>query len=698
MALHHLTGRIISSTCPRPTPNGRSRWSRIGWLTCSVALDETKLQVQKDVVKNEYRQNYPNRPYGRVWPLVAEALYPAPASLQLDDDRRDGGHRSGDHRRMSRRFSGGSMSRATPAWRSSATWTRNGRLRSRNAISSRFPAGPRRCRPWVPDAGLKETTSIVLHDRVELDRLYLIWPTRSPLSQRRRGPGSAGRRSGSREIEPSLSQAGDRGRDCPGRDGLSIGPGAGRLVWDRRDAATVAVDRVRREAWSSPSSSALRPRASEADELRRVQNLRVAGFYFALEHMGGFGGVADRLNAYNVFRGDPSLITTDVERFQTVSARELQSVAKRYLAGRPRVELSVVGREKSAVAAPLDRSVVPAESAPPSAIGRRCRGSSTLPCRHPALGLPAQRSADRGGLDRRRGWGEPPAAGSSRARSIDAPPCSRRAPPRERPQQIALAAESMGATIAAGCGWDGSYVSFKCLREDLHASLDLAVDILLNPTFPETEWGRVRGQTLAALQSRARQCRGARDTGPCCKALYAGDHPYRFPLAGTEASVAGLTRGRPGAVSRAVRGRRAGRRSSSPATSTRTRWRPSWSERLTSWIGLPDGPPVRSLPPTDLGHPRMLLLDRPGAPQAVVRAGHVGLARIRPRLRTHAGLEPDPGRPIHLAAQRQAARGTRLHLRRSQLTSTAGGGPGPFSISAGRPERPARRGTRRDPP
>ena len=56
------------------------------------------------------------------------------------------------------------------------------------------------------------------------------------------------------------------------------------------------------------------------DELRRVQNARVASFFFALEHMGGFGGVADRLNAYNVFRGDPSLITTDVERFQSVTA------------------------------------------------------------------------------------------------------------------------------------------------------------------------------------------------------------------------------------------------------------------------------------------------------------------------------------------------------------------------------------------
>ena len=40
------------------------------------ALDRSKLDIQKDVVKNEYRQNYANRPYGMVWTLIAEALYP----------------------------------------------------------------------------------------------------------------------------------------------------------------------------------------------------------------------------------------------------------------------------------------------------------------------------------------------------------------------------------------------------------------------------------------------------------------------------------------------------------------------------------------------------------------------------------------------------------------------------------------------
>ena len=47
---------------------------RMGWLL--PALDETKLQNQKDVVRNERRQRYENRPYGMVWVWLFENLYP----------------------------------------------------------------------------------------------------------------------------------------------------------------------------------------------------------------------------------------------------------------------------------------------------------------------------------------------------------------------------------------------------------------------------------------------------------------------------------------------------------------------------------------------------------------------------------------------------------------------------------------------
>jgi zinc protease len=47
---------------------------RMGHLVES--LDETRLETQKGVVTNEYRQNYANQPYGMVSRIMAETLYP----------------------------------------------------------------------------------------------------------------------------------------------------------------------------------------------------------------------------------------------------------------------------------------------------------------------------------------------------------------------------------------------------------------------------------------------------------------------------------------------------------------------------------------------------------------------------------------------------------------------------------------------
>jgi zinc protease len=42
-----------------------------------AAMTKQKVDLQRDVVKNERRQSYENRPYGRVWLEVPEKLYPA---------------------------------------------------------------------------------------------------------------------------------------------------------------------------------------------------------------------------------------------------------------------------------------------------------------------------------------------------------------------------------------------------------------------------------------------------------------------------------------------------------------------------------------------------------------------------------------------------------------------------------------------
>ncbi len=224
-----------------------------------------------------------------------------------------------------------------------------------------IPGGTRATVPWVFERPLKETIPIVLNDRVELDRIYVSWPSVRHFHDDDAtllllgdvlGRGRSSRLYRKLVLEEQLAQdvsAYQSGRELAGSFGVVVTLRPSRSIAD-------AIRLVDAELAQVASATV------EEHELKRVQRQRVASFWFALEHIGGFGGVADRLNAYNTYRGDPGQITSDVERFERVTTDQLKAAALRYLADRPRVELSVVGRAKSPKLPPLDRRVPPASA------------------------------------------------------------------------------------------------------------------------------------------------------------------------------------------------------------------------------------------------------------------------------------------------------------------------------------------------
>src|SRR5262249_51339653 len=108
-------------------------------------------------------------------------------------------------------------------------------------------------------------------------------------------------------------------------------------------------------------------------------------------------------------------------------------------------------------------------------------------------------------------------------------------------QEIALTAEGLGTHLSSSAGWDGSYVGMQCLTPHLDASLDLAADVLRNPSFPIADFDRVKGQTLAALMAE-REHADSRAAKALIAALYPEGHPYCVPTGGTEATVDRLGR------------------------------------------------------------------------------------------------------------------------------------------------------------
>ena len=591
------------------------------------ALDESKLSIQKGVVKNEYRQNYANRPYGMVWPVLSEALYPPqhPYSWltigvmeDLDSASLD------DVAAFFRRY-------YVPANASLAIVGDIDLDTSRRLVERYFGAidgGTKALRPWAPSPADAAGRDIVLQDRVELDRYYSVWHTvphfhasdaALNLLADVLARGRSSRLYHTLVIDRQLAQdvtAYQSGRELAGTFGISVTLRPSRSIAELRDLLETEIAQIAAAGVTE-------------QEVDRVLTMKTASFLFALEHIGGFGGVADRLNAYHVFRNDPSLITRDLERFRQVTGEDIRVAAAHYLDGKPRVALSVLGRKPAAVSPPLDRKTPP-KSAPATAyrapapdIAHLSNGIVVWVLPQRDLPTVALTVALTGGgslqLPSRAGLAQLAVA------MLEEGTTTRSA------ATIALAAEAMGTGLSANCGWDGAFVSFRCLKAFLEPSLELAVDLLRNPSYPEPEWNRIHAQTLAALQSE-RDSAESRAYRGMLKALYADDHPYRFPLDGIDSIVAGLTRSEaiafhrdhlgPGGAAVVV----AGDVDPDEITSALER-------QLADWTGPPFERPLipdRALPRL----PRIILLNRPGAAQAVLRVGHLGIARDDPDFET----------------------------------------------------------------
>ncbi len=587
------------------------------------ALDESKLSIQKGVVKNEYRQNYANRPYGMVWPILAEALYPPqhPYSWLTIGVMEDLDSASlGDVAAFFRRY-------YVPANASLAIVGDIDLDTTRQLVERYFGAidgGTKALQPWAATPEPTATRDLVLQDRVELDRYYSVWHTvpqfqdfdaALSLLADILARGRSSRLYQKLVIDQQLAQdvtAYQSGRELAGTFGISATLRPTRSIAELRDVLETEIAQIAETGVTE-------------QEVQRVATMKTASFLFALEHIGGFGGVADRLNAYHVLRGDPSLITTDLERFLRVTADDIRAAAAHYLDGTPRVTLSVLGRKPMTVSPPLDRKIAP-QSAPPAAY--RAPAPEVLQLSNgltvwvlPQRDLPtvALTVAMPGG-----GSLQPP----SRAGLAQLAVAMLEEGTRTRSAaEIALTAEAMGTSVSASCGWDGAFVAFRCLKTYFETSLELAVDLLRQPSFPEPEWNRIHGQTLAALQSE-RDSAESRAYRGMLAALYGEDHPYRYPLDGIDSIVTGLTRSEavafhdrhlgPSGAAVVVAG------DVDPEAIAR-----ALERQLGDWTGPPLERP--RIPDRSLARsPRILLLKRPGAAQAVLRVGHLGIARDDP--------------------------------------------------------------------
>jgi len=98
----------------------------------------------------------------------------------------------------------------------------------------------------------------------------------------------------------------------------------------------------------------------------------------------------------------------------------------------------------------------------------------------------------------------------------------------------------MGASLSSSSGRDYATLSLKVLKKDLDKGLDLFMEVLTQPTFPEEEIRREIEKTLAAIQSEEDQPDEVAEK-EFQKTLFL-NNPYGHPVEGTKESVPKLTR------------------------------------------------------------------------------------------------------------------------------------------------------------
>ena len=664
---------------------------RMGYLLDKV--DQAALSNQQDVVRNERRQSVENQPYGLAEETLIQNLFPKGhpyygnvigshediQAVKLDDVRRF----------FKQYYSPNNASLAIVGDFDPAL--------AKSLVEKYFSTLKRGADVPAIKAETPKITSErrkVVKARVELPRVYMAWVT-SPILK----PGDA-----DADIASNVIGGGRSSRLYK------------KLVYEKQIAQSVSAQQnslilgsvFQIEATARPGHTveelekaieeelnAFRSARVDASEVERARNTIETNMIGGLERLGGFGGVADRLNSYNHYLGTPDYLAKDIERYRAVTAASLQSFAKDQLTTNSRVVMHVVPGEPEAVA----------QAPTPPAAAAQAGGESINPdepwrtqvpragqARPLQLATPVSAKLANGLtliLSERRGL--PIVAANlvlrtgSDANPLDKPGMANfvaamldEGTAKRNALQIADDVARLGASLGTGSSMDATTISARSLTNNFPATLEILSDVVLNPSFPDEEIERQRASRLAGLvQQRDNPTQVAAQV--TAAALYGQKHPYGYSEVGTEASVKALSKDDmaafwkqnfvPNNAALVVAG-----------DISMDELRMLAEKSFGGWQAGTPAQPALGAPTTTTA--KVVVVDKPGSPQTQVRVASIGAARSSPDFR--------PMQVMNLALGGLFSSRINMNLR-EQHGYTYGASsqfafrraPGPFQVASG---------------
>ncbi len=613
---------------------------RMGYLLEEV--DQTALSNQQDVVRNERRQSVENRPYGIVDEAVYQTLFPKThpyyasvmgshadiQSIKLEDVKKF----------FKQYYSPNNASLVLVGDFKTAD--------AKKQVEKYFASlkrGPDVPKLNVVTPPIEKEKRAVITDRVELPQVNMAW------------------------ITPQIFKPGDADMDIVSQ--ILAGGKSSRLykklVYEKQIAQNVSASQQSLilgsvftiSATARPGHTAeelekvideemqkLLNEGPEQKEVDRARNLIETGTVQGLEKVGGFGGVANRLNTYIHFVGDPGYLAADIGRYRAVTPATVKQITQQYLLNNKRVVvIGIPGEQKLAAEPPTPKlpESKPGAGAESVNAAEAWRAQQPGQGPEPKISLPTPSSfklqngltvyySERSGLPlvsanlvfRSGGDAAPdkPGLASFMAGMLSEGTQTRNA------LQLADEIAYLGASLGAGAGADSTFVAGSALKKNFPALLDLMSDIALRPAIPPAEIERERASRLSALV-QMRDDANAIAGHVLQVALYGDAHPYGYTDLGTEAAIKATKREDlqalwsktfvPNNAALVVSGNISGEEIKSLAE----KYFGSWKSGVV--------PERKSIAPVST-KAKLVLVDKPAAPQTAIRVAVIGPARNTP--------------------------------------------------------------------
>ncbi len=621
---------------------------RMGFLL--EGLDRVKLTNQRDVVRNERRQGE-GRPYSVANEKVYQLLFPKehPYYANVIGSHADiEAARINDVRDFHQQF-------YTPNNASIAIAGDFNPAKLASLLSKYFgpiPAGPK-VEPVttenMPTPAITEQKRATVTDTVKLDQIniaFLAPPAYTPTDASAQmtayilGQSSASRLYEALVHKKEMAQSAfcyDRSLKLTSIVACSLTAKPGVKLDDLEAAFWDEVAKLQKDG----------PTQQELDSAR-TSNL--TSTISGLQRLGGFGGIADAMNEYFQYTGDPGYLTKDLARYQALTTDSIKETAAKYLNKNQAVVVSCVPGKKVVDDVPRSPDDTDAEAkltapyTPDFEAAQNWR--KTPPTAGPAatfhLPVPTTFSLSNGlkvylvrdanlpiltatMVTRAGGEANPvamPGIADFTAAMLSEGTATRTA------TQIAEDAEKLGTNVGVFASMDSTNAGVTVLTSNSDAALDLLSDVLLHPAFHPEDLERIRKQRILRIQQEADSV-GAIGQRVGLKLLY-GDQPYGFTTSGTVESLKSLKRDELQAFWEAHYGPAdsalvfAGDITEAEARKLAEAHFGNWTSSAKGEVTLPPAP----APPTL----KIVVVDKPGSPQTALFAYGLGVPRSTPEL------------------------------------------------------------------